>query len=144
MKSFMMFTMQLRSNRFSFVWISSILTTYLFEIVNHEKCNSSKSKNKFANSQFANRDSATNCTTRILITVPIFGLQTRVKFSFREETKNSPPEYIDVTAAQAACSAADCRIDSPSPTYLLEIMYSGSSNAEKKITYYDDSGSCLE
>ena len=36
------------------------MTTNLFEIGNHEKCNSSKSKNKFAN-----RDSAMNCTTRI-------------------------------------------------------------------------------
>ena len=64
MKSYMIFTLQLRSNRLNFVWISSILTRNMFEIWNHENCNSSKSKNKFANSQFANRDSATNCTTR--------------------------------------------------------------------------------
>ena len=62
----MMFTMQLMSNRLNFAWILSILTRNLFEIRNQENCNSSKSKIKFANSQFANRDSATNCTTRFL------------------------------------------------------------------------------
>ena len=35
------------------------------EIHNFEKCDSSKSKNKFANPRFANRDSFTNCTTRV-------------------------------------------------------------------------------
>ena len=49
-------------------------------------------------------------------------------------------EYTAATAVQSDCSVADCRIASADPSYLLEIIYSGSNDEDKKINFFDDSG----
>ena len=47
----------MRSNRLSYISISSMLTTRLFEIRNHKILQFVKVKDEFVDSQFANRDS---------------------------------------------------------------------------------------
>ena len=90
----MLFTMQLTIHRLNFVWISSILTTNLFEILNCEICNSSKSKNKFANSRFANRDSATNCTTRFPFGVCVCACLLLIVSLLYGDLENQAPEGL--------------------------------------------------
>ena len=48
-----------------------------------------------------------------------------------------------MTDAQSDCSASDCRIASVDQPYLLEILYSGTKDDDKKIHFFDDTGTSV-